>query len=409
MRYVILFIVCMVIAVIPASAQAPAPSGDFGYDDFIYPLDTYSFWSLYDPADVYSGGDYLVINFNNPTDRIQHTIWNFNSQLATIRVRFKTAPYPDGSSPEGVRRYMNFEMCGDLLDYNRIDSNGNPWIVGDPCGTYQIVADTYYEMHLSFRRETGPIQLSFKPRLLSSSEQGFIYNMRIEYFSVECWLLCGDIGGTFTPTPSRTPIIFPTSIPRTNTPNPTYTGAPPTLPPIELTRPSSSTSEPDCGVYQCGSLDQSFPVLPPLSSPTPLIIGDNEGGWVTQVPLVTSVANGSTPTPLVNYDGGGNDLNDYIIGDGVLVPSDPDTGLPIQVDFETVLSPQNNLFIAYIKGLYTVNEDYYGSFAPLVQITLGTLTILMFITGARVILPIAIILIGLIRKAWGALMDLIPF
>lgn len=401
----LLIIILLLILVIPASAQIPAPDGDWGYDNFDYALDTYDFWELGN-AMVYaiSGSGQLQLfggGRDSLTHRITHRVNYLVQNTSRVRVRFNISV--------DTPTFTYFTICGDvpnalsLIEITQPTSGLSIWY----WTVSNIVTTCISQQFTGIGGDNTPNDFDVIVYLRKSTSlyarfTADVSNIAyVDYFEMTC-----EYGQNNLPCPEAPlitvtppPIIANTPVPRT-----------PTAPvPILLTVPVQGNVTPDCGLYQCGAIDFSFPVLPPLTSPTPLVIGTNAGGWSTQIPLVTSVADNVSPTPLVNYDGGGSDLNEYIEGDGVLVPNDPNTGLPIQVDFESVLAPQNNLFIAYIKGLYATDENYYGSFAPLVQITLGTLTLLMFITGAKIILPIAIILIGLIRKAWGALMDLIPF
>lgn len=256
-----------------------------------------------------------------------------------------------------------------------------------------------------------PWRLSFLLEVEITSDVGAVSAKRgyLDYFSFSCVDLCSGLA-TATPTVMWTPIVYPTSAPRTPTPNPTYTGEPPTLPPIGLTRPPSFTSEPNCGAYRCGSLDQSFPVLPPLDSPTPLIFGGLGTG--TPIVMVTEIGGDYvSPTPLVG-DGGNNDnLGGYIDGDGVATPQNPDGGIPSLEDLGNgALSiSDNQIFISYLKGIYDDDVDYFGPFAPIVQVALAVISMLFLMMTAQFIIPIAVLFIGLARKAWTALMDVIPF
>jgi len=380
------------------------------------------YYDQFTTAPVYNtGGDWRRINATSPSystvtehglilPRLgfdSHISYNRNFTLtnfSTLRLIVSTNPSPDDAAPVHVTligpfsiRMVRRENQQDVYYWEDIRSGFRTWILSGFPHTLDILIQPW---RLSF-----PISVEITSDVGSASAQrGYL-----DYFELSCIDFCSGIA-TATPTIMWTPIVYPTSVPRTNTPNPTYTGEPPTQPPIELTRPSSSTQPPNCGVYQCGSLDQSFPVLPPLDSPTPLIFGGIGTG--TPIVMVTEIGGDYvSPTPLVGDNGNNDNLGGYIDGDGVLTPQNPDDGIPSLSDLGSgALSVSDNqIFISYLKGIYDDDVDYFGPFAPIVQVALAVISMLFLMMTAQFIIPIAVLFIGLARKAWTALMDVIPF
>jgi hypothetical protein len=397
MRIIGFFIIFFVIMVVPSSAQTPPPSGDFGYDDFDHPLPDYTFWTPQTSSTYISGTGQLQI-LGVASQRLTHTTGVYRVGSA-IRMRFMVSVE--------TATFTYFRICG-----------GNPKslaLVTTSIQGQSILGTPYDCFDFRFTGIGGdstPNDVDFtvylaRPTNLAVefwSDAGNIAT--VDYFDFTCRdaILGGNCAAPQIVPPTQTLVIAPTGIPRT-----TPTAFVPTaLAPIGLIPPPSvgGYGEPDCGVYQCGAVSQSFPVLPPLLSPTALSLS-NTG--VTQVPLVTTVAEYADRTPVASDNGGGDDLGGYIAGDGVLRPNDPTTGDPIEVNYDSILPSDNSLFIAYIKGIYSTDSDFFGPFAPIVQVSLAVFSLLLLVGSGRFILPLAIILIGLIRKAWGALMDVIPF
>jgi len=257
---------------------------------------------------------------------------------------------------------------------------------------FQQVEDAIAGATVNDENTNGYIEREFRPRQdMQARVYIFLWNNNtvVNLDNISVW--CVDVScDSPTPTPTHTlppgtsvPAPYPTQLPQPG--QPTITGC----------------------VGRCGSVPWPVPQLPGLLTPTPISGGggqptDDNGNGGSGVIVDAESGTGNTPTPY--YDGLQGPIDD--IGDlatGTLtVPGDGEISEEVIYD----LVDDTELWIAYTKGLF--ETEPFGPFQPVVAVLLLAITLSLVYYIARYALPLLAIIVGLIRKIYGALMDALP-
>jgi hypothetical protein len=172
-----------------------------------------------------------------------------------------------------------------------------------------------------------------------------------------------------------------------------------------------SAQSTDCGQgLPCGPVPWKLPVLPKLSSPTP----------IPTVPVTLQPPNtpGPTPTPqptptfqpigINTVDASG--IADKMATLSAVIEATPElvlnaSGTPVALEDAALDSGAETLF-AYAKGLGSIN---LGSISPVVTFSVTAAMLIIATKLITFILPVLVALFGIIRKIIQLILDFLPF
>lgn len=243
-------------------------------------------------------------------------------------------------------------------------------------------------------------------------------------------------GTPVTPTPSatrtatatRTPTRTPTTI--TNTPRP------PTVTPIGTLRAGQTPgATPDCRGYDCGPVD--LPNLPLLDSPTPynntpspdneIILSPTPDPRTRIAEIVTPIVVNGTEIGVneilepIDLDtlGDVDDLGNNItpMGEGGFGAEGDfwgNGGLGLGFDGENNPvgfgnNPNDTIWIAYVKGLFDPNVNYFGPFSPLVALLITYISLNFIFIVANLFIPLLAIVVRLFVTIVTFILKFVPF
>jgi hypothetical protein len=170
---------------------------------------------------------------------------------------------------------------------------------------------------------------------------------------------------------------------------------------------SSTSNRTDCGNgLPCGPIPWRLPIFPDLSSPTPIGTLDANQPTPTNVSTSPSVVLTATPTSFVNT---GDISNAVATLNGVInatpISMDVD-GTPVSLSASIgTLGGSATDFFSVVKAITSIS---FGPFSPIVSLFLLGFTIVFLIKATVFVIPVVAAVVGIIRKIYHAIMELIP-
>lgn len=162
----------------------------------------------------------------------------------------------------------------------------------------------------------------------------------------------------------------------------------------------------DCGDgLPCGKIPWDLPVLPAVSSPTPI-------PTTTPRPDINGLPGPGTPTGTpIGADLGSIGLADQIATAAAYAPTpmnvlDSNGDVLVFGDQINLIQQDAVIVVGYARGLSSMN---FGKMTPLVAFIAGTFVIIMFVKAWTLLMPVFATLIGMFRKIVSFIMEFIPF
>lgn len=172
----------------------------------------------------------------------------------------------------------------------------------------------------------------------------------------------------------------------------------------------------DCGNgLPCGPIPWELPAYPILQSPTP-INADVDGSHLLVTPTITpsptptlTLTPTFTPSPTITPYFEQTAINGQLATlenlRGTPEGVNNAQGTPIALLNVQANMNEASIFIAYAKGL---NTNIFGPFSPVVTVALFALSVGFFMTAAKVLIPILVFMVGLVRKIVSFILEFIP-